>query len=90
MPSLLARFAENNFWLARYMERAENLARILDVNETFAQDGRGPQDWLPIVYLHDDTERFFASHLPWPSVHPRYIVRTLGEPFDGAPLERCP
>ena len=62
MPSLLARFAENNFWLARYMERAENLARILDVNETFAQDGRGPEDWLPIVHLHDDTARFFARH----------------------------
>jgi uncharacterized alpha-E superfamily protein len=62
LPSLLARFAEDNFWLARYMERAENLARILDVNETFAQDGRGPEDWLPIVHLHDDTARFFASH----------------------------
>jgi len=62
LPSLLARFAENNFWLARYMERAENLARILDVNETFAQDGRGPEDWLPIVHLHDDTACFFASH----------------------------
>jgi uncharacterized alpha-E superfamily protein len=28
---LLARSAENIFWLARYIERAENLARILDV-----------------------------------------------------------
>lgn len=62
MSSLLARFAANNFWLARYMERAENVARILDVNETFAQDGRGPEDWLPIVNLHDDGERFFATH----------------------------
>ena len=62
MPSLLARFADHNFWLARYMERAENLARILDVNATFAQDGRGPEDWLPIVHLHDDTARFFAGH----------------------------
>jgi uncharacterized alpha-E superfamily protein len=62
LSSLLARFAENNFWLARYMERAENLARILDVNETFAQDGRGPEDWLPIVHLHDDTARFFEHH----------------------------
>jgi uncharacterized alpha-E superfamily protein len=62
LPSLLARFAENNFWLARYMERAENLARILDVNETFAQDSRGAEDWLPIVQLHTDAERFFAAH----------------------------
>jgi uncharacterized alpha-E superfamily protein len=62
LPSLLARFAESNFWLARYMERAENLARILDVNETFAQDSRGPEDWLPIVQLHADAERFFGAH----------------------------
>jgi uncharacterized alpha-E superfamily protein len=62
LPSLLARFAENNFWLARYMERAENLARILDVNETFAQDGRGPEDWLPIVHLHADDARFSRMH----------------------------
>ena len=27
----LARYAECIFWLARYMERVENLARILDV-----------------------------------------------------------
>ena len=34
--------AESLFWLARYMERAENLARILDVQETFARDARQP------------------------------------------------
>jgi uncharacterized alpha-E superfamily protein len=44
------------------MERAENLVRILDVNESFAQDSRGPEDWLPIVHLHADGERFFATH----------------------------
>ena len=32
MPSsLLARFAQNIFWMARYIERAENIARILDI-----------------------------------------------------------
>lgn len=62
MDSLLARFAENSFWMARYMERAENLARILDVNETFAQNGEGVKEWLPIVQLYDDAERFFEGH----------------------------
>jgi uncharacterized alpha-E superfamily protein len=60
--SLLARFAENSFWMARYMERAENLARILDVNETFAQNSEGVKEWLPIVQLYSDAERFFGSH----------------------------
>jgi len=59
---LLARYADCIFWLARYVERAENLARILDVNETFSRDSRGGQNWRSIVQLNSDEERFFASH----------------------------
>jgi uncharacterized alpha-E superfamily protein len=60
--SLLARHAECIFWLARFVERAENLARILDVNETFSRDSHGGQNWLSIVQLHADEEPFFARH----------------------------
>jgi uncharacterized alpha-E superfamily protein len=59
---LLARFAENSFWMARYMERAENLARTIDVNEAFAQNSEGVNEWLPIVQLYADGDRFFAIH----------------------------
>ncbi len=63
MPDvLLARYADCIFWLARYVERAENLARILDVHETFSRDSRGGQNWRSIVQLNSDQERFFASH----------------------------
>ncbi|MFC7332209.1 alpha-E domain-containing protein [Rhodocista pekingensis] len=62
MTSLLARYAECIFWMARYMERAENLARILDVHETFARDSHGAKSWLPIVQLNADQDRFFARH----------------------------
>jgi uncharacterized alpha-E superfamily protein len=62
LDSLLARFAENSFWMARYMERVENLARILDVNETYAQNSEGVKEWLPIVQLYADAEPFFAVH----------------------------
>jgi uncharacterized alpha-E superfamily protein len=48
--------------MARYMERAENLGRILEVNETFARDARGSNDWLPILKLHCDEERFFSRY----------------------------
>ena len=58
---LLARYADCIFWLARYVERAENLARILDVNETFSRDSRGAQNWRSIVQLNSDEERFFAA-----------------------------
>ena len=62
MSNILARHAESAFWMARYMERAENLARILDVNETFARDSTGAPDWLPIVQLQADDEIFFETH----------------------------
>ena len=32
MPEMLSRIADSLFWLARYIERAEDTARILDVN----------------------------------------------------------
>ena len=59
---LLARYAESVFWLARFVERAENLARILEVNETFSRDRRGLQNWLSIVQLNSDEEPFAAKH----------------------------
>lgn len=59
---LLARHASAMFWLARYVERAENLARILDINATFARDQRGGQDWLPVLQLNTDEERFTMEH----------------------------
>ncbi|UKJ74703.1 alpha-E domain-containing protein [Azospirillum brasilense] len=60
--NLLARYAECIFWMARYMERAENLARILDVHETFARDTRGMTNWFSIVQLNADEKDFFSRH----------------------------
>lgn len=62
MSSLLARFAENAFWMARYVERVENLARLLDVNETFARDAHGVREWRPILQLHSDEKAFFEHY----------------------------
>lgn len=61
MAHLLSRYAECVFWLARYMERIENISRILDVTETFARD-RGGRNWLSVVQINSDEERFFAQH----------------------------
>ncbi|MGF1628200.1 MAG: alpha-E domain-containing protein [Kiloniellaceae bacterium] len=62
MSRLLSRYAEATYWMARYVERAENLARILDVNETFSRDSRGWQNWRLILQLYRDEERFLAEH----------------------------
>ena len=62
MTRLLSRSAENLFWLARYIERAENLARILDVQETFARDSGGRQDWRMVLVINADAEAFYKLH----------------------------
>lgn len=62
MASLLARFANNIFWLGRYMERAENVARILDINETYARESAGGPDWRRVLELYADNERFFERN----------------------------
>ena len=48
--------------MARYMERAENLARVLDVNETFSRDSQGSQNWPSVLQLYDDGEQFHEDH----------------------------
>lgn len=58
----LARFADNIFWLARYMERAENLVRIIDITETHARDRSGTQDWSAILEMNADMKRFKESY----------------------------
>ncbi len=62
--------------MARYVERAENLARILDINETFARDSRGENDWLPILRLHCDEDRFLERyrHVEAGSVVRFYVI----------------
>ncbi|WP_366656388.1 alpha-E domain-containing protein [Fodinicurvata sp. EGI_FJ10296] len=62
MTLLLSRYADAAFWLARYIERAENAARLIDVNETFAQDDSGNHNWASIIEINADMERFNALH----------------------------
>ncbi len=59
---LLSRYAGSIFWLARQMERTENLARILDVTETFTRHARDEEGWLAVVRINADEARFFATH----------------------------
>ncbi len=56
--SLLARFAQNTFWLARYMERADSLARLLEATETHCRDEHGDQDWELILEVNGDIQKF--------------------------------
>lgn len=62
MPNLVARFASNVFWLGRYLERAESIARILDINETYARDKPEGPDWERVLVLNSDRKRFLKNH----------------------------
>ena len=55
---LLARYAESLFWMARSLERVENLARLIDVTQTFESPGRERESWAALVSIHADAARF--------------------------------
>jgi uncharacterized alpha-E superfamily protein len=60
---MLSRVAESIFWMSRYIERAENVARFIDVNMQLAMDLgpqglRGPEQWTPLVVTTGDSELF--------------------------------
>ncbi len=55
---LLARYAEGLFWMARYLERVENLARLVDVTQTFEAPGREAESWFGLVRINADEATF--------------------------------
>ena len=59
---LLARYAEGLFWMARYVERVENLARLIDVTQTFESRGREDEAWSALLRINADEGRFREAH----------------------------
>lgn len=65
---MLSRVANSLYWMSRCIERAENIARIVDVNLQLLLDFRNlneehmAQHWLPIVQTTGDEKQFFLLH----------------------------
>ena len=65
---MLSRVGDSTYWMGRYIERAENNARLLDVNVQMLLDfeSRGVeterQFWGPILSTLEDTELFDELH----------------------------
>lgn len=57
---MLSRVAESIYWMQRYRERAENIARLIDVNLFLNIDAPGDdrQQWEPSVVTTGDYELF--------------------------------
>ncbi len=65
---MLSRVANLVYWMARQLERAENTARIVDVNAQLVLDLQSrqaaddPKSWEPLVYVTGDEEKFFELY----------------------------
>lgn len=65
---MLSRVANSLYWMSRYIERAENIARLLDVNLQLLLDFRSLDDqqlrahWMPIVQTTGDQSSFISQH----------------------------
>jgi len=57
---MLSRVADSMFWMSRYIERAENIARFLDVNAFLHLDlgDTVEEQWDPLVAVTGDEEIF--------------------------------
>ncbi len=57
---MLSRVAESIYWMSRYVERAENVARFIDVNLHLMLDlpVETKQQWEPLVTVTGDQELF--------------------------------
>jgi uncharacterized alpha-E superfamily protein len=77
---MLSRVADAIYWMNRYMERAENVARVVDVNLHLSLDfPEGDEQWAPLVHVVDGHSlaeirslhfALFLSHRRPPAVRP--------------------
>ena len=65
---MLSRVADAIYWMSRFVERAENVARFISVNLHLSLDlpGEGGQQWLPLIVTTGD-ERVFAERYAAPT-----------------------
>jgi len=83
---MLSRTAENLFWMARDMERAENTARMLDVSFRMAllpsTIDKQALHFEPILAIAPGDGRFHElyNELTHESIALGHIERSLGEP----------
>src|SRR3984957_4341046 len=62
---MLSRVADSIYWMSRYVERAENVARFVDVNLNLMLDSPATdQQWQPLVNITGDHEDFYKRYGP--------------------------
>jgi uncharacterized alpha-E superfamily protein len=61
---MLSRVADSIYWMSRYVERAENVARFISVNVNLSMDQPGSADhqWRPLVVTTGDLDLFASRY----------------------------
>jgi uncharacterized alpha-E superfamily protein len=94
---MISRVAEHCFWMSRYLERAENTARVLEVNQTMLLDCDVPleQQWKPLLVIsgiHDYTGPLDAEtvqqHMSWETANACSIASSLAAARENARIIR--
>jgi len=97
---MISRVADHCFWMGRYVERAENAARVLSATHGLALDGELPahQCWLPVLIVAGEQpafyERFGASaageeevvqdYMSWDEKNLSSLLRSVGAARENA------
>jgi uncharacterized alpha-E superfamily protein len=73
---MLSRVANNIYWMARYIERAENTARLINVNSHLLLDlpKKIRLGWEPIIEILGSQEIFYAHH---DEADERHVIRFI-------------
>jgi uncharacterized alpha-E superfamily protein len=98
---MLSRLADSLYWMSRYVERAENVARFIDVNTWLSLDlPDGYQEqWSPLISTTGDDALFAKHHdqatkrnvinfLTFDTRNPNSILSTISAARENARLAR--
>lgn len=94
---MISRVAEHCFWMSRYLERAENTARVLEVNYTLLLDFHVPteQQWKPLLIIsgiHEYEDSLTANgiqdYMTWNPENPFSIMSSINWARENARIIR--
>lgn len=82
---MLSRVASSIYWMAKYIERAENLARFIDVAIYVSLDHTAEAQWEPLVLATGDEELFKKKYQDYTSENVRHFL-TFDTEYSGSML----
>ncbi len=86
---MLSRVADSLYWINRYVERAENISRFVEVSQAMALDcpPGSAEPWLPLIDASGDRELFDTL---FPGATPENVIQFLvREPKNPSCVVNC-